>query len=187
MRGIVTATVATMALVVLSACGGDEPAPPPQIPDGSTATSEPAPEWSATEPPPEPTDQSPTEESADEFGQFILATAFYSYATGDAAPLVSRGDAVACTGCASLQRFQDAANRIYQIPDAEPTFRLTENIIEGDYHNLRYEMDIPSGQRVPEGDPEAATELPASEGVGATVNIRWDNDHWTLLNFALGK
>lgn len=187
MRRFVIATIASAALVVLSACGGDDPAPAPDIADGSTAAPEAEWEWSATEPPPEPTEQAPTEESAAEYGQFILLTAFYSYATGDAQPIVSRGDAASCTGCASLQRFQDAPSRIHQIPDAEPTFRLVEDTIDGDYHNLRYEMDIPSGQRVPEGDPDAAQDLPASEGVGATVNLQWNNDHWTLMNFALGK
>lgn len=195
MRRTLTLPVAMVAMVALSACGSNGSDDSSGTSDQTTATpsasapapSPSAPAWSATEAPVEPTGQENTEAGADAYGQFVLTAAFYGYATGDAKPIVTRGDEAACTGCAQLQKFQDSPARKRQVPSSQPLFEMTKHSVDGDFVNLEYAMDIPAGTRIDESKNNAETDIPAAADVPARVNLKWDSDHWVLMNFTLGN
>ena len=196
MRTRALMVAASFAALVLTGCADPEADTKAIEIDGASSSSTPSPTATRSStgtlldlipPKPERPADARTKAGAIAFADHVFAVIFYAYGQADPQPIRDIADTAVCRGCEQpVQNTEVMAQNDRLLLGTKPieTSKAKVVNVDGDLATVRLQVSYPqqvlvfaeSGQAEGKRSPEL-DEL-------TTVNLRWDDDAWTLLDFS---
>lgn len=186
--------VAVAAAVVLAGCadtpedkkveiGGEsaDPTPTPSATRSSTGTL-----LDLVPPEPERPADARTKAGAIAFSDYVFKAIYYAYGTGDPTPITDIADTATCRGCKTpINNATVGGDNGRLLLGTQPVKTSGAKVtnVDGEIATVRLTVDYPQmvlvvrDTKQAEGDRIKAVEEPT------TVNLRWQDGAWVLLDF----